>query len=107
MRSGYHFVTTTLILNETANALSDTRFRQAVVEFYRRLQASSRIEIIFVDPRLWSDGWQLYEERHDKAWSLTDCISIVVMRELELKDVLTSDRHFQQAGFRALLREDL
>ena len=107
MRSGHHFVTTTSILNETANTLSDPRFRQAVVEFHRRLRASSRIEIIFVDPRLWSDGWQLYEGRPDKAWSLTDCISIVVMQERGLKDVLTSDKHFQQAGFRALLREDL
>jgi hypothetical protein len=106
MKSGYHFVTTTSILNETANALSDPRFRLRVVEFYRRLQMSARVEIVFVDPRLWSDGWQLYEQRPDKAWSLTDCISIVVMQEHGLKDVLTNDKHFQQAGFRALLRDD-
>jgi len=106
MRSGYHFVTTTSILNETANALSDPRFRLAVVEFYRRLQWSAHVEIIFVDPRLWSDSWQLYERRHDKAWSLTDCISIVVMQEQGLKEALTNDKHFQQAGFRALLREE-
>ena len=81
MRSWYQFVTTTSVLNETANALSDPRFRLRVAEFYRRLQISSRVEIIFVDPRLWSDGWQLYEKRHDKAWSLTDCISIVVIQE--------------------------
>lgn len=106
MKSGCYFVTTTSILNETANALSDPRFRLAVVEFYRRLQISARVEIIFVDPRLWSRGWELYEQRPDKAWSLTDCISIVVMQEQGLKDVLTNDKHFQQAGFRALLRED-
>ena len=106
MKSGYHLVTTTSILNETANALSDPRFRLRVVEFYRRLQMSARVEIVFVDPRLWSDGWQLYEQRPDKAWSLTDCISIVVMQEQGLKNVLTDDKHFQQAGFRALLRED-
>lgn len=56
MKSGYNFVTTTSILNETANALSTPRFRLAVVEFYRRLQMSARVEIIFVDPRLWSRG---------------------------------------------------
>lgn len=103
MKSRYHLVTTTSILNETANALSAPRFRLAVVEFYRRLQMSGRIEIIFVDPPLWARGWQLYKRRADKAWSLTDCISIVVMQEQGLTDVLTSDRHFQQAGFRALL----
>jgi len=107
MRSWYQFVTTTSVLNETANALSDPRFRLRVAEFYRRLQISSRVEIIFVDPRLWSDGWQLYEKRHDKAWSLTDCISLVVIQEQGLKEVLTNDKHFQQAGLRALLREDM
>jgi predicted nucleic acid-binding protein len=103
MSAGYYFVTTTAILNEIANALSYPRFRLAVVEFYQRLQMSARVEIIFVDPRLWSRGWQLYEQRADKAWSLTDCISIVVMQEQDLNDVLTNDKHFQQAGFRALL----
>jgi len=107
MKSEYHFVTTTSILNETANALSDPRIRLRVVEFYRRLQISSRVEVVFIDQRLWSDGWQLYEKRHDKAWSLTDCISIVVMEEHGLREVLTNDKHFQQAGFRALLREDM
>lgn len=106
MKSGCYFVTTTSILNETANALSTPRFRLAVVEFYRRLQMSARVEIIFVDPLLWSRGWELYEQRPDKAWSLTDCISIVVMQEQGLKDVLTNDKHFQQAGLQALLREE-
>jgi len=95
MKSEYRFVTTTSILNETANALSDPRFRLRVVEFYRRLQISSRVEVVFIDQRLWSDGWQLYEKRHDKAWSLTDCISIVVMEEHGLREVLTNDKHFQ------------
>jgi len=106
MKSGCYFVTTTSILNETANALSAPRFRLVVVEFYRRLQMSACVEIIFVDPRLWSKGWELYEQQPDKAWSLTDCISIVVMQEQGLKDVLTNDKHFQQAGLRALLREE-
>ena len=106
MKCGYRFITTTQVLNETANALSDPRFRLSVVEFYRRLQASSRIEIVFIDPRLWSEGWQLYGERYDKAWSLTDCVSIVVVHERGLGEVLTNDKHFQQAGFQALLRED-
>ena len=107
MKSGYHFITATSVLNETANALSDPRFRSIVVEFHQLLKMSSRIEIIFINPRLWSNGWQLYEQRHDKAWSLTDCLSIIIMQELGLKEVLTNDKHFQQAGFRALLREDI
>lgn len=104
MESGFRFITTTSVLNETANSLSKPQFRSAVVEFYRRLQRSSRI-ILLVDQHLWSAGWQLYEERLDKAWSLTDCISIAVMQERGLTEALTNDKHFEQAGFRAILRE--
>jgi predicted nucleic acid-binding protein len=45
----------------------------------------------------------LYEERPDKRWTLTDCTSFVVMEEENLAEALTGDRHFQQAGFTALL----
>ena len=54
MKAGYNFVTTTAVLNETANALSEPLFRQAVVEFYNRLQISPRVNIVFVDKTLWS-----------------------------------------------------
>lgn len=103
MRSGTCFVTTTSVLAETANALSDPLFKPAVVAFHRKLQASSRVEIVFVDPTLWSEGWALFEQRPDKGWSLTDCISISLMQDRKIDSVLTSDRHFEQAGFRTLL----
>jgi hypothetical protein len=52
----------------------------------------------------WFDaGMELYADRPDKDWSLTDCISFVVMQERGITDALTGDRHFEQAGFRALL----
>ena len=50
-------------------------------------------------------GLALYKARADKGYSLTDCISFVVMRDRKLGDALTADVHFVQAGFRALLRE--
>ena len=46
-----------------------------------------------------------YRARPDKEWSLTDRLSFEAMRELGVRDALTSDQHFVQAGFRALLRE--
>ena len=45
----------------------------------------------------------LFADRPDKHWSLTDCISFVVMNREGIVDALTGDRHFEQAGFRALL----
>ncbi|MCK4735866.1 MAG: PIN domain-containing protein [Methanophagales archaeon] len=103
MKSGHRFVTTTTVLNETANALSGPNFRMAVVDFYKRLQMSTRVKIVFVNKRLWSSSWLLYEQRSDKAWSLADCISMVVMQERGLQEVLTTDKHFRQAGFQILL----
>jgi predicted nucleic acid-binding protein len=50
-------------------------------------------------------GSDLYNNRPDKAWSLTDCISFVVMQEHGISEALTGDHHFEQAGFVALLAE--
>jgi len=48
-------------------------------------------------------GWQLYCDRLDKEWSLTDCVSIAVMERDQIKEAFTSDHHFEQAGFIKLL----
>jgi predicted nucleic acid-binding protein len=50
-------------------------------------------------------GLKLYRDRPDKGYSLTDCISMQIMRREGLSDVLTNDRHFEQEGFRALFRD--
>ena len=50
-------------------------------------------------------GFDLYVERSDREWSLTDCISFIVMREQGLTDVLTDDHHLTQAGFVPLLAQ--
>jgi uncharacterized protein len=49
------------------------------------------------------DGFALYKARHDKAYSLTDCISMAAMRAERITDVLTHDDHFTQEGFTTLL----
>jgi len=62
-----------------------------------------KVKIIPATHDLFELGLQLYSQRLDKDWPLTDCVSFVVMSEAKLRDALTGDRHFEQAGFRALL----
>ena len=106
MKAGFRFFTTSAVLEETANALCDPLFKPSVITFFHNIENSLRVEIVFVDPVLWSKGWMLYEQRLDKAWSLTDCISFEVMQEQKIEDALTSDHHFKQAGYQALLLEE-
>jgi hypothetical protein len=63
-----------------------------------------RFTVVPQSRRLFEQGLDLYRSRADKEWSLTDCIFFVVMTEHGLTDALSSDHHFEQAGFRALLR---
>ena len=97
-------VTTTWILTEFANHMSDPRNRPEFVATLNDLRASDKVRIVPADQALWDDGLQLYAGRPDKDWSLTDCISFVVMQREGLRDALTGDRHFEQAGFVALLK---
>lgn len=97
-------VTTHYVLIEVADASCAPSFRAEVARFLRRLAADPGTEVVGPDPGLYDRGLDLYERRPDKAWSLTDCISFVVMGDRGLTEALTGDRHFEQAGFRALLR---
>ena len=74
------------------------------VSLYRTLVNHPRVRIIPADPQLFRRGVDLFEQRPDKAWSLVDCLSFLVMRQEEISAALTGDKHFEQAGFIALLK---
>jgi predicted nucleic acid-binding protein len=92
-------LTTAWVLLEFANALSASRSRIQFERVLTRLRAEPNVEIVLPDADLFERGCQLYIARTDKEWSLTDCISFVVMTERGLTDALTADHHFEQAGF--------
>ena len=77
--------------------------RKVCARFIEDLRAAGTIRVIEPAPVLLWRGFDLYRQRGDKEWSLTDCISFVVMADEVLTDALTGDRHFEQAGFVALL----
>jgi predicted nucleic acid-binding protein len=91
---------------ETINFFSAPVNRPKVHSFLVRLFASGGCEFLHSSPKLFEKGLTLHGQRQDKEWSLTDCISFVVMEERSLTRALTYDHHFEQAGFTALLRQD-
>jgi len=97
-------VTTEWILAEFADALAASASRRLVGEFIRDLEQDPKVRIVRSSAELFRRGLQLYEERPDKAWYLTDCISFVVMKDELLSYALTGDQHFEQAGFILLLK---
>ena len=98
-------ITTQLVLVEIADGLASTRFRMKAVEVLTTLQSNPLVEIVAMRAEILADAFDLYSRRSDKEWGMTDCVSFVVMHERGLIEALTMDQHFQQAGFRALLRE--
>ncbi len=80
--------------------------REAASRFIEQALEVPDLRVIAVDEALFRRALDLYESRPDKTWGLTDCISFVVMCDHGLTAALTADRHFVQAGFRALLLEE-
>lgn len=98
------FVTTRAVLMEVANMLAGTKARRECAAFLRDLCMAADTRVVPDSDALFQRGLSLYEERPDKEWSLTDCISFVVMTDEGLTEALTGDRHFEQAGFTRLLK---
>ena len=97
-----YLITTDAVLLEIGNSLSKN-FKTVAVESIKTLRESAKTEVVEVNTALFEKGLAEYEKYNDKTWGLVDCISFVVMRENNVTDVLTSDKHFVQAGFRALM----
>jgi uncharacterized protein len=96
-------VTTEFVLIEVADGLCNASIRKQTIDFIDSLYRFPKLQIIQVSHDLVAQGWLLYKQRPDKGWSLTDCISFVVMEQLKIKQAFTCDRHFEQAGFINLL----
>ncbi len=96
-------VTTQLVLVEIGNGLSRPPFRQNAASIIRNLQNNSAVEVVPVTPTTFARAFDLFEQRPDKSWGLTDCFSFITMQDNQLTDALTTDDHFRQAGFNALL----
>jgi predicted nucleic acid-binding protein len=99
-------ITTEFVLLELANFFRRPGDREKFVDFELSLRADAFTEIIPSASELYVKGRELFASRPDKEWSLTDCVSFQIMTHRGMTDALTADEHFEQAGFRALLRSE-
>ena len=97
-------VTTAWVLTELADGLASTNGRVIFRQLLDDLEADTRVELVLPDEQIWRRAVKLYDDRPDKNWSLTDCISFVVMKDRQITEALTADHHFKQTGFIALLK---
>lgn len=84
---------------------ADSQLRNRAANSIGYLRDSPGVKIIPQSSEQFDRAVQLYRERVDKQWSLTDCSSFLLMTELNITEALAHDRHFEQAGFRVLLRQ--
>lgn len=97
-------LTTHAVLLEVGSALAHRSSRRLAVGVLDAVLRHSTVRVVSLTTDLFDRGVRLFRERSDKDWSLTDCLSFIVMSDYAMTDALTSDQHFVQAGFRALLR---
>ncbi|MGI0485811.1 type II toxin-antitoxin system VapC family toxin [Pantanalinema rosaneae CENA516] len=98
-------VTTDEVLTEvlTFFAGRGMKMRQRAVQLVKGIMNNPKILVLQQTRESFLAGVQFYESRPDKKYSLPDCISMNTMRQLNVRDVLTHDKHFIQEGYVILL----
>ncbi len=92
-------VTTSYIFDEVTTFFNSRNWYSKALEIGTTLRESPSIEFIHVNKMLFDVGWQIFQQHPDKRYSFTDCISFAVMERDKIREVLSFDGHFEQAGF--------
>lgn len=96
-------LTTEWVLLEMGNYFGGSKYRSAFSQFASSIKNGRSVQVLKGDTTDFNEGLELYRRRVDNQWSLTDCISMTISTRYQIQDELTTDRHFTQAGFNALL----
>ena len=98
------FLTTSLVLVEDGDGLSRIDQRSLALSVYDRLTNSPLVDVVHSTADLEVRAWELFRRRADKEWSVTDCVSFIVMNDRGITDAFTTDHHFEQAGLIRLIK---
>lgn len=93
-------VTTSYVFAEVVTYFNSRGHHAKAVEVGDRLLTSPSVQFVQVDEGLFTEGWHYFQQYQDKDYSLTDCISFVVMKSFKLEIAFAFDQHFMQAGFK-------
>jgi uncharacterized protein len=92
-------LTTTYVFDEVVTLLNSRKLHGKAVEVGTLLLESPDILLVEIDNEIFERGWQDFKRYKDKSFSLTDCLSFVVMQQRNITSALTLDMYFQQVGF--------
>ena len=101
--SKVRFVTTDYVLDETATLLKACGLGHLVPVLLDTVFASTACTVCWTDEERFRATCDFFLKHEDQAWSFTDCLSFLVMKDRQLHDSLTKDAHFREAGFEPLL----
>jgi uncharacterized protein len=93
-------VTTSYVFDEVVTYFNSRGYHAKAVEVGNRLLKSPSVQFVQVDEGLFMEGWQYFQQHQDKDYSLTDCISFVVIKRFGIETAFAFDQHFVQAGFK-------
>lgn len=99
LKTSPRLVTTSYVFDEVVTFFNSRGHHAKAVQIGNSLLQSCSVDFVFVDNDLFGRGWDYFQKHQDKTYSLTDCISFVLMQDRGITTALTFDAHFQQAGF--------
>jgi len=103
-RQRRRFVTSEYVVDETVTLLRLRHSHAAAADFLDTVESSEALRLEWMGAERFHTAATLFRRHADKEWSFTDCTSFAIMRELRIQDAFTTDHHFRQAGFAALLK---
>ncbi len=103
-RANRRFVTSEYVVDETVTLLMLRHSHAAATDFLGTVERSGALRLEWIGPERFQAAAALFRRHSDKEWSFTDCVSFTLMRELRMREAFTTDHHFRQAGFVALLK---
>jgi predicted nucleic acid-binding protein len=102
-KSGIELILSDYIVDESCTPAKARGGRHGALRLLEIIDRSHAFRRVWIGEERFEAAKSLFQKHADQGYSFTDCTSFVLMRELRIKDALTTDRHFVEAGFRPLL----